>query len=248
VRHDTLRGVIGRSANAVAGQVRRRRMTPLERRSVELWATGSWLSTTWLGFPIAQLPQDLLALQEIIAETRPEVIVETGLFQGGSAVFYASMLALCGIAGEVVSVDVAPDPALVESLAGHPLGRRVRVVRGASAAPETVARVTDLVAGRRSGLVSLDSDHRRAHVAAELEAYAPLVPVGGHLCVFDGIAPAIAASGVRPGLGESEAWLDDNPAVAVRDFLSRHSEFTTSVRNSRLGATFAPGGFLHRTR
>ena len=223
-------------------------MTPLERRSVELWATGSWLSTTWLGFPIAQLPQDLVALQELIVEVRPEVIIETGLFQGGSAVFYASMLELCGIDGEVVSVDVDPDPALVERLAAHPLGRRVRVVRGGATGTGTVARVVELVAGRRCGLVSLDSDHRRDHVAAELTAYAPLVPVGGFICVFDGIAPAIVASGLRPGYGESAAWEDDNPLLAVRDFLAAHPDFTASPRNARLGATFAPEGFLERTR
>jgi cephalosporin hydroxylase len=111
-----------------------------------------------------------------------------------------------------------------------------------------VARVTELVAGRRSSLVSLDSDHRREHVARELEAYSPLTPVGGYLCVFDGIAPAIARSGMRPGYGESAEWLEDNPLLAVADFLARNPGFTTSDRNARLGATFAPGGLLLRSR
>lgn len=240
--------LVRRCRAAALGWVRGRRLSPVDRRSVELWATGSWLSTTWLGFPVAQLPQDLVVLQEIVVETRPEVIVETGLLRGGSAMFYASILELCGIDGEVISVESDPDPSVVERLASHPVGRRVRVVRGDSSASSSVAQVAALLAGRRCGLVSLDSDHSCEHVAAELEAYSPMVTVGGHVCVLDGIEAAIARSGVRPGLGESPRWLHDNPLSAVRDFLSRHPEFSVSERNRQLGATFAPSGFLQRVR
>jgi cephalosporin hydroxylase len=202
-----------------------------------------------MGIPIAQLPQDLFALQQVIWEQRPACVVETGLFDGGSAVFYASMLELIGTKGGrgVVSVELDVRQEARQTIAEHPLGSRITVIEGDSAAPATVARVREVIGDERNVLVVLDSNHSREHVRRELDAYSELVPEGGWLIVFDGIMRQIALAGVLPGFGEEPSWVDDNPLQATEEFLLDHPHFSVSTRNSDLGATFAPRGFLQRT-
>jgi cephalosporin hydroxylase len=133
-----------------------------------------------------------------------------------------------------------------ESVAAHPLGDRVTVIEADSAADTTLTRVRDLLSGERNVMVVLDSDHSRAHVRRELEAYHGLVPPGGWLVAFDGIMQWIGASDVNPGLGESPSWVEDNPLPAIREFVREHPEFEVTDRAVRLGATFAPEGYLRR--
>lgn len=197
----------------------------------------------WMGVPIIQYPQDIVAMQEIIWRVRPEVIVETGVAHGGSLVFHASMLALLG-RGEVIGVEVALRPHNRAAILAHPMASRIRLVDGSSTDPATVAEVTALVAGRRA-MVVLDSNHTHAHVLAELHAYAPLVPVGSYLVAMDTVIERMPADSFpdRP-------WSrGDNAATAVAAFLAADDRFVVDRRiDAKLMVSVAPGGYLERVR
>jgi cephalosporin hydroxylase len=210
-----------------------------------MWEEGAWMTTTWLGRPVAQLPHDLVAMQELVWEQRPRVIVETGLAKGGSAVFLADLLTTSG-GGAVISIDRVVADEVRSAIRAHPLGDKITIVEGDSVAPATVDTVRNLVGTETNVMVVLDSDHTRDHVRRELDAYSPLVPSGGWIVVFDGVLEWVAELGVR-GRGGDKRWLTDSPLAAVRDFLQANPEFSTSDRNHHLGATFAPGGLLRRS-
>lgn len=218
----------------------------------ELWLKVGWnekhsYTFTWMGFPVIQVPEDLLRIQEVVYRIRPDVIVETGVAHGGSIVFYASLLKLLG-RGRVVGVDVEIRPHNRAAIEQHPLSELITLVEGSSTDAEIVARVRQEVAGAQTTLFVLDSSHTREHVLAELEAYAELVSVGSYLIVMDGVMAAVADT-PRGRAG----WSDDNPTSAVEDFVSRHPEFVVeqppwSFNESDLRAniTYAPGGFIRR--
>src|SRR3954447_4816051 len=145
----------------------------------DVWLKVGWQQRysyqfTWMGRPVIQLPEDLLRLQEVIFSVRPRVIVETGVAHGGSLVFHAAMLKAMG-GGRVIGVDIEIRAENRTALEEHELAGAIELVQGDSAAPDVVARVEALVDGEAPVLVILDSDHSRAHVAKELEAYAALV-------------------------------------------------------------------------
>ena len=205
---------------------------------------------SWLGRPIIQYPQDIVAMQELIWSLQPELIVETGIAHGGSLIFSASMLELnaaCGGAADarVVGVDIdirAHNRAAVEA---HPLARRITMLQGSSVAPEIVAEVRRLATGRKRVLVALDSNHTHAHVLAELEAYAPLTSVGSYCVVFDTVIDDMPAS-----MFPDRPWgPGDNPKTALFEYLKRHPEF--EIRKDvdhKLMITVAPDGYLKRVR
>ncbi|HEY2188621.1 MAG TPA: cephalosporin hydroxylase family protein [Caldimonas sp.] len=205
---------------------------------------------SWLGRPIIQYPQDVVAMQELIWSLQPDLIIETGIAHGGSLIFSASMLELnaaCGGPKEahVVGVDIdirAHNRAAIEA---HPMMRRITMIEGSSVAPEIVAAVTAHAAGRKCVLVCLDSNHTHAHVLAELGAYAPLATVGSYCVVFDTVVEELPKelSGDRP-LGPG-----DNPMTATREYLAGHPEFEIDRRIDRqvlIGV--APEGYLKRLR
>src|SRR5450631_3630211 len=147
---------------------------------------------SWLGRPIIQYPQDIVAMQELLWSVKPDIIIETGIAHGGSLIFSASMLELNAACGgpkdaRVVGVDIdirAHNRAAIEA---HPMMRRITMIEGSSVAPEVVAAVRAHAAGKKSVLVCLDSNHTHEHVLAELEVYAPLTTVGSYCVVFDTI-------------------------------------------------------------
>jgi len=215
---------------------------------------------SWLGRPIIQYPQDLVAMQEIIWAVQPDLIIETGIAHGGSLVFSASLLALldlCDAAAlatpydpksprrRVLGVDIdirAHNRAAIEA---HPLAPRIQMIQGSSIDPVIVAQVCAIAAGYRRVLVCLDSNHTHDHVLAELDAYAPLVTVGSYCVVFDTIVedlPAIFCHDRPWGPG-------NNPKTAVRAFLAHHPEFMSDRQvDDKLLITVAPEGYLKRTR
>ena len=188
----------------------------------------TWADTRWLGVPLAKCPLDLWVYQEILIETRPDMVVETGTFEGGSALFFASMFDLLG-EGTVVTVDIEPRT-------GMPAHHRITYLTGSSTAPEIVDQVKAHVAGARRVMVVLDSDHRRDHVLAELDAYADLVTPGCYLIVED---TNVNGHPVAPEFGPG-------PTEAVGRFLDADNRFAVDQTQEKFLLTFNPGGFLRR--
>jgi cephalosporin hydroxylase len=194
---------------------------------------------TWLGRPIIQFPEDILAMQEIVWRTQPEVIVETGIAHGGSLILYASLLELLG-RGEVIGVDIdirAHNRAAIEA---HPLAKRIHMIQGSSVDPGIVEQVFARAHGSRA-LVVLDSNHTHEHVRKELDLYAPLVGRGSYLVVFDTVIEDMPADAFpeRP-------WArGNNPKTAVRDFLATNPRFVVDRDvEDRLLTSVAPEGYL----
>jgi cephalosporin hydroxylase len=186
--------------------------------------------TTWMGVPCLKCPMDLMAYQEILFETRPGLVVETGTHEGGSALYLAHMLDLLG-AGEVVTIDVLHRP-------GRPPHPRIRYVMGSSGDVELAGGI---FRGRPPGerrLVILDSDHSRAHVLRELELFAPRVPPGNYVVVEDS---NVNGHPVLPDFGPG-------PSEAVEEFLAGHPEFEVDRSREKFLMTFNPGGYLKRIR
>lgn len=191
------------------------------------WAT--WCDTWWFGVKVFKSPLDLWIYQEILGETRPDLIIETGTAKGGSALFLAMMCELMGT-GEIVTVDVTSRPE-------RPVHERVRYLQGSSVDPEILAEISEIVRGHERVMVVLDSDHSRDHVLHELEVYASFVTTGCYLIVED---THVNGHPVQPGFGPG-------PLEAVEEFLRRHGGFEQDRRREKFLVTFNPGGYLRRT-
>lgn len=223
-----------------------------------------------LGRPIIQYPQDMVAIQELVWRTKPDLIIETGIAHGGSLIQSASMLALLDYCDaiesgqvldpkitrrRVLGVDIDIRPHNRAAIEAHPMAHRIDMIQGSSVAPEIIAQVRKAATRFERVMVILDSNHTHAHVFAELEAYAPLVSVGSYCVVFDTLIDSMPADTVadRPwGKG-------DNPKTAVWEYLRRLAEekpnaadgtplafeIDSSLENKLL-ITVAPDGYLRR--
>jgi cephalosporin hydroxylase len=187
----------------------------------------TWSNTFYMGVRLLKCPTDLWAYQEILHETRPEVIIETGTAWGGSALYFAHLCELLG-RGRVLTVDLAPKPDL-------PAHERITYVTGSSTSAEVFERVRREAEGLRT-MVVLDSDHSAAHVSEELRLYAPLVSAGCYLIVED-----TNVNG-RPVLPEH----GPGPAEAVEAFLEGRSDFSVDESREKFLMTFNPRGYLKR--
>lgn len=215
------------------------------------WSLKYYHNFAWFGLPILQLPEDILRLQEVIYQVRPQVIVETGVFRGGSLLFHATLLQALGC-GHVIGIEREILPDVREALARHALAPRITLIEGDSTDPSIVRKVTEKVkeTAGASGpvLVILDSDHTRAHVARELECYAPLVTPRSYIVATDGITRDL--SDVPRG---NATWKTDNPFDAACAFAAAHPEFRQEqpqwpARDSDLteNVTYWPGAWLRR--
>ena len=225
---------------------------------------------TWLSRPIIQYPQDIVAMQELIWQIKPDLIIETGIAHGGSLIMSASMLALLDYCEAVESgktldpmatkrrvlgLDIDIRPHNRTAIEAHPMSHRIDMIQGSSIAPEVIAQVHKIAKGYAKVLVFLDSNHTHEHVLAELEAYAPLTSKGSYCCVFDTVIEDLPADTYsdRPwGKG-------DNPKTAVWEYLRRLKdggrkaadgaplklEIDKSIENKIL-ITVAPDGYLKR--
>lgn len=192
---------------------------------------------TWLGVPVIQMPADVVALQEVIWETRPQVIVELGIARGGGLVLAASILAALG-EGSVIGVDIDIRPHNRETVEEHPLGSRIRLIEGSSTEPSIVEEVTATVAEADRVMVILDSDHSHDHVLAELRAYGPMVSEGCYLVVSDTIVEQLPPEPGRWGPGNS-------PASAIDAYLGESDRFEVDAAvNGKLLMSCSRGGFL----
>lgn len=207
-----------------------RKLQPLITRSFHLLfydaAQRTWRDTAWLGVPVWKGPLDLWVYQEILHATRPDLLIETGSLWGGSARYFAHIFELMGH-GEVLTVDIQP-----LTMALHP---RVTALTGSSTDPALVAQIQARAQGKRC-MVVLDSDHRQAHVARELELYHDLVSVGCYLVVED---TNVNGHPVMPSHGPG-------PGEALHDFLATHPQFVSDRACEKYFLTFFPRGFLRR--
>ena len=193
----------------------------------QLWE-GTWADARWMGVPLSKIPFDLWAYQEILYETRPELIVETGTFQGGSALYLAHLCDLLGH-GRVLTIDI-------RDREGRPQHERVTYLTGSSVAPDVLEQVRHATAGRRT-MVILDSDHSEEHVLTELRAYAPLVSPGCYLIVED---TNVGGHPVHPDHGPG-------PTEALERFLKDTDDFEVDRGRETFLVSFNPGGYLKRT-
>ncbi len=217
-----------RAREAAAFRISRRLdLAAVSRAHDVFYASSVWANASWLGSQALKNPLDLWVYQEIMTETRPDLVVETGTYRGGSAHFLASICDLLGF-GEVVSIDIEP---MREDYPEHP---RIAYLAGRSSTdPAVVAEVRARVDGRRTMIV-LDSDHSQAHVEAELAAYAPLVPVGCYLIVEDS------------NIGQIREDLMPGPLQAIESFLETTSAFEIDREREKFLLTFNPAGYLRR--
>ncbi len=174
---------------------------------------------SWMGRPVIQLPEDMIRTQEVIFSLRPDVIIETGVAHGGSLIFSASLCKALG-KGRVIGIDIEIRPHNRKAIEEHDLSPYITLVEGSSIAPEIVEQVKSLIQPGETTLVILDSNHSRQHVLGELQAYGDLVTQGSYIVATDGIMQDLYD--VPRG---KEDWAEDNPVMAVENFISEHPEF-----------------------
>lgn len=212
----------------------------------------------WMGRPAIQFPNDAWAMQELIWDVKPDLIIEAGIAHGGSLICYASMLAMLDVADAVESGEVM-DPSKTrrkvlgldidirshnrEAIEQHPMRPWIQMIQGSSIAPDVVAQVREIAKGYKRIMVSLDSNHTHDHVLAELQAYAPLVSQGSYCVVFDTIVEDMPSE-----LSSDRPWgPGNNPKTAVWEYVESHPEFQIDADiHNKLLITVAPDGYLKR--
>lgn len=200
---------------------------------------------SWLGRPVIQFPQDLFVMQEIIWETTPDIIVETGIAHGGSIIFYASMLELIG-KGRVIGIDVDIRSHNRVEIEKHPLHKRIDMIEGSSISADVVEKVKSIVKNEKRIMVVLDSNHTHEHVLKELEYYTPLVSIGNYCVVFD---TAVEDFSRECPIVDRPWGPGNNPKTAVWEFLKNNDQFVVdSDIDAKLLITSAPNGFLRRVK
>lgn len=195
----------------------------------------------WMGRPIIQYPQDIVAMQEIIWKVKPDLIIETGIAHGGSLVFYASMFEMMGIDGRVIGIDIDIRKHNREAIEKHPMYKRIDMVEGSSTDAKILKKVCQLAEGRKKALVCLDSLHTHDHVLKELEMYSPFVRKGSYLVVFDTVIEDLPR-----GFFADKPWdKGNNPKTAVSEFLKKSKRFEIDKEiENKLLITVAPEGYL----
>ena len=218
----------------------------------QAWLRCGWdnkyvYSFSWMGRPVIQLPEDMLRIQEVIYQVKPDVLIETGVAHGGSLIFYAGLFKAMG-KGRVIGVDIEIRPHNRSAIEAHELFDYITLIEGGSVDGPVVSQVKGLVKPGDTVLVLLDSNHTKAHVLAELEAYGPLVTPGSYIVATDGIM------GELVGAPRSNAdWGWNNPKEAAVEFSSKHPEFSLeqpmfpfNEGNILDPVTYWPGAWLKR--
>ena len=200
---------------------------------------------SWMGRPVIQYPQDMIAMQELLWEIKPDLVIETGIAHGGSLIYYASLLELIGN-GEVLGIDIDIRKHNRMEIEKHPMFKRIKMIGGSSVSEETVAQVRDYAAGKKKILVCLDSNHTCEHVLQELQFYSPFVSTGSYIVVFDTIVEDLPEG----YFSQQRPWgISNNPKTAVHEFLKINHDFEIdrSIDNKLL-VSVAPGGYLKRVK
>lgn len=196
---------------------------------------------SWLGRPIIQFPQDIIAMQEIIWQVKPSLIIETGIAHGGSLIFYASMLELLGNDGMVLGIDIDIRAHNRVEIEKHPMFKRIKMIEGSSIDNNVVAQTYQFAKGKSPILVVLDSMHTHSHVLEELKAYSPLVTKDSYLVVFDTVVEDMPDE-----FFQDRPWKKgNNSKTAVWEFLKSNDRFEIDKDiDGKLLITVAPDGYL----
>lgn len=184
------------------------------------WDTKYVYSFSWMGRPVIQLPEDMLRIQEVIYRVKPDVVIETGIAHGGSLIYYASLFKAMG-KGRVIGVDIEIRPHNRQAIEAHELYPYITMIEGSSIDPIIVSQVKAMIQPSDVVLVLLDSNHTKAHVLAELEAYAPLVTKGSYIVATDGIMGDLVGA---PRSSDDWAW--NNPRNAAQEFVAKNPGFS----------------------
>jgi cephalosporin hydroxylase len=199
---------------------------------------------SWMGVPIIQLPADIMATQEVIWRTRPDVIIETGVARGGSVLFMASLLEMIGGGGKVIGVDIDIRKHNRESIEGHPMSKCVTLIEGGSVDDDVLEKVRAEIPEGAKVMVVLDSDHSREHVLRECRAYGAMVTPGCYLVIADTVVGHLKKE--EAPTNRSKHWYEGNePLTARDDFLSENNRFEIDPEvNGKLVLSSSPGGYL----
>ena len=200
---------------------------------------------SWLGRPIIQYPEDIMAMQEIVWKVQPDLIIETGIAHGGSLILYASLLELLGGDRQVIGIDIDIRAHNRVEIERHPLYKRITLLEGSSIDSWIAEQVAAIAQQRQSVLVILDSNHTHDHVVRELELYAPLVTKGSYLVIFDTVVEDLPA-----GFFPDRPWdKGNNPKTAVHAFLQQNDHFEIDPEyQHKLLLSVAPDGYLRRIK
>ena len=200
---------------------------------------------SWMGRPIIQYPQDMIAMQEIIWEIKPDYIIETGIAHGGSLIYYASLLELIGH-GEVIGIDIDIREHNRKEIEAHPMMKRIKMLQGSSIDKKNVEEIKNLVGDNKKIIVCLDSNHTHEHVMSELELYSPFVSLGSYIIVFDTIVEDLPEG----YFSQKRPWgISNNPKTAVQQFLKENDNFVVDEQiDNKLLVSVAPQGYLKRIK
>ena len=205
---------------------------------------------SWMGRPIIQFPQDMIALQEIIWEVKPDMIIETGIAHGGSLIFSASMLTLLEACGEiengkVLGIDIDIREHNKKAIEAHPMSKKITMFQGSSIDEEMIQKVHEFAKKGKKILIVLDSNHSHEHVLAELKAYANLASIGSYCIVFDTIIEDMPENSFP-----NRPWdKGNNPKTAVWEYLKECDNFVIDKDiENKLLITVAPDGYLKRVK
>jgi len=215
-----------------------------EKFAEETLKAGYSYNFSWMGRPIIQYPQDMVAMQEIIWDVKPDLIVETGIAHGGSLIMYASFMEMIGT-GHILGIDIDIREHNREEIEKHPMFKHITMIQGSSISDEIVSKVKDFAKDYKTVMVVLDSNHTHEHVLKELEHYSPLVSKDSYCVVFDTVV-----EDMPEGSFPDRPWdKGDNPKTAVWEFLESNERFEIDkdIQNKLL-ITVAPDGYLKCVR
>jgi cephalosporin hydroxylase len=200
---------------------------------------------SWMGRPIIALPQDMIAMQELIWQIKPDLIIETGIAHGGSLIYYASLLELIGGDGLVVGIDIDIRKYNRDEIESHPMFKRIQLIEGPSTDENVVNAVKEIAARKKKIMICLDSNHTHDHVFTELQLYAPLTSVGSYCVVFDTVVEDMPKD-----LEWNRPWgKGNNPKTAVHEFLRTNDSFEVDYFiDNKLLISVAPNGYLKKVK
>ena len=198
---------------------------------------------TWMGRPIIQFGSDMIMLQQLIWDVKPDIFIETGIAHGGSLIYTASLFELMGNNGQVIGIDVEIRPHNRTAIEQHSMFKRIQMIEGSSVDSNTIDSLEKLLEHGKSITVMLDSNHSRDHVLKELQLYAKYVTKGSYLIVQDGAQEWV--SDIPRGKPE---WKEGNPLAAIEIFLKDNDDFVIDEKYTRLGITQSPNGYLLKVK